>query len=125
MRQESISTLKARRDTKLRELAGIGPFISGSVASVKVRCGNLGCRCAAGDRHDATILCKKVSGKSTSLHIPLELVGEVREWSKANKRLKQLCKEITALGERIIRLHVKTTRATARNRSRVSKTSPG
>ncbi len=37
MSQESISTLKARRDAKLRELAGIGPFIGGSLAAVKVR----------------------------------------------------------------------------------------
>ena len=125
MRQESINTLKAQRDAKLRELAAVGPFIAGSVAAVKVRCGNPNCRCAAGERHEATILCKKVAGKSTSLHVPLELVEEVRTWSKENRRLKRLVKEISDLGERIVRLHVTATRAAAKNKSRASRISPG
>lgn len=124
MRQESINTLKAQRDAKLRELAGVGPFIGGSVAAVKVRCGNPSCRCASGERHEATILCKKVAGKSTSLHVPLELVEEVRGWSRENKRLKRLVKEISDLGERIIRLHVRTSRAAAKNKGAAARISP-
>jgi hypothetical protein len=115
MRQESINTLRARRDAKLRLLANIGPFIGGSVAAVKVRCGNPNCRCASGDRHEATILCKKVGGRSASMHVPRDMVEEVRAWSREHKRLKALIKEISELGERIIRLHVKTRRAVERN----------
>ena len=125
MKLESIGTLKARRDAKVRLLAAVGPVIGGSLAAVKVRCGNPNCRCAAGDRHEATILCKKTGGKSTSLHVPRNLVNEVRTWSKEHKRVKELLKEISDLGERIIRLHVRTTRATSRNLARTTKTLGG
>ncbi len=124
MSQESISTLKARRDAKLRELAGIGPFIGGSLAAVKVRCGNPGCRCASGDRHEATILCKKVGGKSTTVHVPRDIVEEVRTWSRESKRLKKLMREISGLSERIITLHVRTRRASERNHASAARISP-
>lgn len=124
MRLESLNTLKVRRDAKLRELSGVGTFIGGSLASVKVRCGNPNCRCAKGERHSATILCKKVRGKSTSIHIPRGISEEVKAWSREHKRLKMLIREISELGERIIKLHVKTGRASAKNRSRASGTSP-
>ena len=125
MKLESIQTLKARRDAKVHLLAGVGPVIGGSLAAVKVRCGNPNCRCASGDRHEATILCKKAEGKSASIHVPRDLVDEVRAWSKEHKRVKKLLKEISDLGERIIRLHVRTRRATARNLARTAKTSRG
>jgi hypothetical protein len=120
MKMESLNTLRARRDAKLKELSGIGIFIGGSLASVKVRCGNPNCRCARGERHEATILCKKVRGKSTSIHVPRGIVEEVKAWSREHRRLKRLVMEISGLGERIIRLHVKTGRASARNRSEAS-----
>jgi len=124
MKLESLNTLRARRDARLRELSGIGTFIGGSLASVKVRCGNPNCRCAKGERHSATILCKKVHGKSTSIHVPRGILEEVKTWSREHKRLKRLIREISDLGERIIRIHVKTGRASAKNRSRASVTSP-
>ena len=123
MKLESIQTLKARRDAKVRLLAGVGPVIGGSLAAVKVRCGNPNCRCASGERHESTILCKKVRGKSASIHVSRDLVDEVRAWSNEHKRVKKLLKEISDLGERIIRLHVQTKRATAKNLARTSKTS--
>jgi hypothetical protein len=122
MKLESIQTLKTRRDAKLRLLSVSGPLIGGSLAAVKVRCGNPNCRCAAGERHASVILCKKVGGKSTSIHVPRDLVEEVRSWSQEHKRVKKLLKEISDLGERIIRLHVRSQRAKARNLARALKT---
>jgi hypothetical protein len=124
MRLESIKTLTVRRDAKIRLLAGIGPVIGGSVAAVKIRCGNPNCRCASGERHESTILCKKVGGKSTSIHVPRDLIDEVRAWSNEHKRVKKLLKEISDLSERIVRLHVQTKRAAAKNVARASKILP-
>ena len=126
MRQESVNTLKARRDAVLRELADVVPFVAGSLAEVNVKCGKASCRCAADpeSRHKALILCKKVRGKSTSLHVPLELAEEVRKWSAEHKRVKRLMKEVSDLGERIIRLHVRTERAAGRNRAAAERISP-
>ena len=125
MKDDSVEVLKTMRDAKLRALAKTGPLICGSIAKVKVRCGNPSCRCATGERHKSAILCKKVNGKSTSVHIPREMVEEVAEWSAEYKRLKRLVKEISELSERIIRLHVKTARARKRNAPMVPKTSQG
>lgn len=113
MKQESINTLRTRRAAKLRELASVGPFIGGSLARVKVRCGNPNCRCASGERHEATILVKKVKGKSVTVHVPRDLAEEVQAWTKEQKRIKSLMKAVSDLGEQIIRMHVKTVRATA------------
>jgi hypothetical protein len=126
MRLESINTLKARRDAKLQEIGEAAPFVAGSLAEVNVKCGKASCRCAADpeSRHKALLLCKKVRGKSASLHVPLELAEEVRKWSAENKRMKRLMKEVSDLGERIIRLHVRTARATGRNRAAAERTSP-
>ena len=55
-----------------------------------------------------------------SIHVPRGIAEEVKAWSREHKRLKRLCREISELGERIIRLHVKTERASAKNRSRAS-----
>lgn len=126
MRQESINTLKAARDAKLREIGESAPFVAGSLAEVNVKCGKASCRCAADpeSRHKALILCKKVRGKSTSLHVPLELAEEVGRWSAEHKRLKKLMREVSDLGERIIRLHARTARAAGRNRAAAERTSP-
>ena len=124
MRRESIATLELKRDAKLKELAKTGALICGSIAKVKVRCGNPNCRCATGERHESAILCKKVKGASTSIHIPRALVEEVSEWSAEHKRLKRLVKEISELSEGIIRLHVKTERARRRNAPVAQKTLP-
>jgi hypothetical protein len=125
MKDESVEVLRARRDAKLRDLAKAGPLICGSLAKVKVRCGNPNCRCATGERHEATILCKKVNGRSTSVHVPREMAEEVARWSAEHRRLKRLMKEVSDLGERMIRLHVRTERARRRNVPAGSKTSPG
>lgn len=119
MRQVSINTLKAKRDATLRKLAEVGSFVAGSLAEVNVKCGKASCRCASDmeARHKALMLCKKVRGKSTSLHVPLELAEEVMRWSEEHKRVKRLMKEISDLGERIIRLHVRTARAAGQNRA--------
>ena len=47
----SIGVLETRRNAKLKELAGVGPLLQGSLAEIRVTCGNPNCRCARGEKH--------------------------------------------------------------------------
>lgn len=122
MKQQSRATLEARRDALLKKLAEVGPFVQGSFCTRKITCGKPGCRCADGEKHEAYVLTNKVRGKTVTTHVPRDLVDEVQSWAKQYKRVKELMKEISDLNERIIRIHVKASRAAARNRDLAQQT---
>lgn len=113
----SIRVLETRRDAKLRQLAEAGPMIQGSLTRIGVTCGNPNCKCARGEKHVSHILTKKVRGKSKSLYVPVDMVETVRKWVEEHKRVKRLLKEVSELNEKIIRAHVPTERAKAKNRA--------
>ena len=90
-----------RREAILRQIAGIGPFIEGTL----VRLPRKDCR------HVAHRLTFKVQGKSRAVYVPLDRVKDVETWTKEYKRLKKLVRSVTqaALGE--LRNHVRSRRA--------------
>lgn len=124
MQNVSVNTLRARREALLKKLADVGPFVQGSFCTRNVKCGKPGCRCARGEPHKACVLTKKVRGKTKTTHVPRDLHDEVKTWANQYKRLKALMKEISDLSEQIIRIHVRTSRAVARNRARVNRMQP-
>lgn len=124
MRNASVNTLETRRTALLKQLAEVGPFVQGSFCTRAVKCGKPGCRCAEGRPHEACVLTKKVRGKTKTTHVPRDLHDEVQAWANQYKRLKALMKEISDVSEQIIRIHVRTSRAAARNRARVSRMQP-
>jgi hypothetical protein len=124
MRNESIQTLTIRRQALLKRLAETGPLVQASFCTRKVKCGKLGCRCADGQPHESCVLTRKVRGKTVTTHVPRDLHDEVRTWAEENKRVKALLKQISDLSDRIIRIHVRTSRAAARNRARARRTRP-
>lgn len=118
MRNESVATLESRRGALLKRLAEVGPLVQGSYCTVKVKCGKPGCRCSRGEPHQACVLTRKVRGKTVTTHIPRDLRSEVEAWAGQYRQVMTLIREISALSERIIRIHVRTSRGAARNRSR-------
>lgn len=117
----SVGVLEARRDAKLKELAKTGPLIQGSLARIGVTCGNPNCKCARGEKHVSHILTKKVRGKTKSLYVPVDMVETVQQWVDEHKRVKRLLKDVSELNEKIIRAHVPSRRAKARNRAAAEK----
>ncbi len=111
----SIGVLQARRDARLKELAGIGPVLEGSLARIGVRCGNPNCRCARGEKHTSHILKRQVRGRTQSLYVPVDRVEEARRWVDEYRRARKLLSEISELNRTILRAHVGTKRAKARN----------
>jgi len=92
-----------RREAVLRQIAGIGPFIEGTL----VRLPRKDCR------HVAHRLTSKVQGKTRAVYVPLDRVKDVEAWTKEYKRLKKLVRAVTeaSLGE--LRNHVRSRRASA------------
>ena len=90
-----------RREAILRQIAGIGPFIEGTL----VRLPRKDCR------HVAHRLTFKVQGKSRAVYVPLDRVKDVEVWTKEYKRLKRLVRSVTkaSLGE--LHNHVRSRRA--------------
>lgn len=122
MRNESIATLGARRAALLKRLALVGPLVQGSYCTRRVRCGKPGCRCARGEPHQACVLTRKVGGRTVTTHVPRDLRSEVEAWTGQYRQIMKLIRDISALSERIIRMHVPTSRAAGRNRARAAPT---
>ena len=56
-------------------------------------------------------------GKTQSLYVPVDLVEEAGHWVEEYRRVRKLLSEISDLNRAIIRAHVSTKRALARNRA--------
>lgn len=107
MNTKATEELEAQRATLLRQLRQAGPLVEGSIAMVARKCGSPGCPCAQGvATHQAMILCKKVNGRSVATYVPKELWRQVREWNNEHKKIKRVLKELSAIGEQLIRNHV-------------------
>jgi len=121
MQQTSEKVLRQRVKTRLNKVAQFDGAISGSLVKIRRKCGQSGCRCAAGgEKHSAFVLTSKVRGKTKVIYIPVDMVEEVRQWVKNHRQIKALLKEIDALSEKMIRQKVPASRAAARNRERLN-----
>ena len=120
----SIGMLEKRRDAKLKQLAGVGPLLQGSLGEIRVTCGNPNCRCARGHKHRSHILKREVRGKTQSLYVPVDMVEEARKWVEEHRRVKRLLTEISELNRSILKAYVPTKRARAANRGAAKRASP-
>ena len=103
----NIAWLERKRDSIIKKLSGIGPFVDGSMVVVKRRCGNKNCKCyLKGEKHESYYLMYKVAGVTKAVYIPVDLEDEVREWNDNYKRLKKIIAEICRANKEIIRRHV-------------------
>lgn len=103
----NIAWLKRKRDGLLKKLAGIGPFVDGSMAKVKIRCGNKNCKCyIKEEKHESYYLMYKVKRVTKAVYIPVDLEDEVREWNEEYKKLKKIIAEISKANKSIIARYV-------------------
>ena len=111
----STGMLEVRRNARVKELGKIGSVLCGSLATIKVTCGNANCKCARGEKHTSNILTKKVAGKSKAIYVPTEMLEEARSWTENFKKAKRLMKEISDYNEKILKKYVKVKLAKKRN----------
>jgi hypothetical protein len=95
-----------RRQTALRRLGLIGPFLEGSLCSFK-RPG-----CTAPGWH----LTFKQTAKTRTVYVPMGLVPEVKQWTRTYKQLKKLIREVSRHSLALIHGHVANQRAASRSR---------
>ena len=97
-RQVSTSTLIRRRDGWLKKLAEVGPMVRGSLCTA--RRGN----------HVAHQLTVSVKGKTHTVYVPVDMVEEVRQWTKNHRRVQRILREVSKLNMAIIHRHVPESR---------------
>ena len=96
------------RAAALAQIGQTGPFLEGHLSAFK-RPG-----CAQPGWH----LTFKQQGKTRTVYVPMDLVDEVKLWTRNYQRLKQLIRQVTRHSLGLIRGHVANRRAA--NRSRAS-----
>ena len=103
--------IRSMLQARLKRLATTSPLLAGSLGLVSRPCGTPSCRCHhGGPKHDAYQLTFTDQGRSRSVYVPKDLVGEVRRWLAAQRRLDQLLHEIHQLSTALIRTHVRHRR---------------
>jgi len=103
--------LERKRDSLIKQLAGIGPFVDGSMVVVKRRCGNKRCKCYLKDeKHQSYYLHYKEKGVTKAVYIPVDMEDTVRQWNDNHRKLKEIVAEISRTNKEIIRRHVKEKR---------------
>lgn len=95
------------RDLTLRQLAHTGPFLEGNLCQFK-RPG-----CSTPGWH----LTFKQQGRTRTVYVPMDLVGEVKTWTRNFKLLKKLIRQVTRHSLALVRGHVANRRAAERSRA--------
>ena len=99
--------LKRKRASLMKRIGNAKPFVTGSVVTVRKRCGNKNCKCAKSNyRHELFYLMYKVKKVTKGVYIPVDMVEEVKAWSGEWKVIKGLVDEICEIQKSIIKRHV-------------------
>jgi|SRR5208282_6819261 len=93
------------RQTALRQIAQLGPFLEGSLSSFP-RAG-----CAQPGWH----LTFKERGRT--LYGPMELVAQVKQWTLNYRHLKRLIRQVTRHSRALIHRYVASRQAASRSRA--------
>lgn len=104
----------ARRAAALAKLAQVGPFLEGHLSAFP-RPG-----CAKPGWH----LTFKQKGKTRTVYVPLDLVDEVKSWTRTYRQLKKLIRTVTRHSLALIRGHVAARRAAQRGRASTRRPAP-
>ena len=108
MRIPSHPTLLRRMtESRVRQLLARGPVLAASVVEIAKHCGRPGCHCQTGEKHVGTYLTYKLAGKTRTVYVPRDLIGEVRAWVREHRRLKKLTQEISQLAIARVAGHVR------------------
>jgi hypothetical protein len=96
-----------QRDALLRELAGLGFVLQGTISERMLPCGKLACRCTTDPaaRHGPYIQWTlKRRGKTVGVYLSPEQAVICREWIGNNRRLEAIVRKLRILSMRAARL---------------------
>jgi hypothetical protein len=95
------------RQAALSQIAQLGPFLEGSLCAFK-RPG-----CAQPGWH----LTFKARGRTHTLYVPMELVAQVKQWTRNYRHLKTLIRQVTRHSRALIRGPTANRRAAKRSKA--------
>jgi hypothetical protein len=95
------------RALALRKIAQVGPFLEGALCQFQ-RPG-----CAQPGWH----LTFKQKGRTRTVYVPMDLVSDVKSWTRTYKHLKKLIREVTRHSLGLIHGHVASRQAASRCRA--------
>jgi hypothetical protein len=103
--RQQLQRLAARHLAVIRSLLKTESFIRGSIGRRARVCGNPGCKCARGERHESVYLSVAVDGRTRQVHVPagdeLHVAGGVRRYRKWHSIATKLA-EIDAEEKQVI-----------------------
>lgn len=97
----------ARRNAALQRIAHIGPFLEGSLCSFK----------RPGCRNPGWHLTFKQKAKTRTVYVPIDMVPEVKKWTRTHKELKKLIRQVSRHSLALIHGHVANRRAASRSKA--------
>jgi hypothetical protein len=104
---EHPTQIRRMLEGRLKQMAPCGPLLAASLSQVNKRCGQPSCRChQGGPLHQAWHLTLKVDGKTRTVYVPQDLLGEVQQWVAEYHRLKTLTVEVSRLTLALVKGHV-------------------
>jgi len=95
------------RQAALRQIAQLGPFVEGSLSPFQ----------RPGCTQPGWHLTFKQRGRTRTLYVPMELVAEVKKWTRNYRRLKRLIRQVTRCSRALIHSHVASRQAASRSRA--------
>ncbi len=93
------------RQRLLRHIAQVGPFMEGHLSAFK----------RPGCTQPGWHLTFKARGRTRTLYVPMELVAQVKQWTRNYRHLKQLIRQMTRHSRALIHGHVANRRAASRS----------
>lgn len=103
-KEPSGDAIRKRRQDKLAKLGLCGPFVAGSLNRVEKQD-------KKGRPAVYYLLTFKEEGKTRSVYVPKDLIGEVRGWVRNYHKLKKSIARVSADSIAAIRGHVRQKRA--------------
>ena len=96
--------LLTQRQRAVQNLPPIEEVLRGSVLERAVRCGQPTCRCAAGERHAATVLTVSFpGGRTEQMSLPAAVSPTVREWVANYQRWWEIIEKVSAINRELLR----------------------
>jgi len=114
--QVTISALERKRRGLLKRVAGLLPFLGGSLVLVGRVCGYHNCACAKGKKHPTYYVTWKEKKKTRTLYIPKDMLKEVKEWVREYERLREIIKKMNEVQRHILRRYVTEKRYKTKKR---------
>jgi len=100
----SLSVLRARRRTLLRQMARIEPVLLGNVYDVMRRCGNPSCHCATQPGHRQTLWIFTEKGRRRCKFIRRQDAEWVKRAWRRYRDCRKALREIRAINQRELAL---------------------